>query len=424
VISVQLAQPGEHHMNNKNKSRSQRAPFIFVMVAAIVSWGVAIQTSAQKPSELFVNIDASKTDLTPQQQELLNRIRSESTAADTRLVRVRSQLLIPSPINLRVNLGKQFNVMRTETKSKDDSLTWIGKPQSASDAAVLIVKDGNVTGTIRTGDDLYSVRPLGGGLHVIIRQDGSKFPPEHPPNFELKEKKLPTETPTLSTADVSEIPKTLRILVAYTPRVATARPDIESFINLAIAETNLGYTNSHVNIRAELAHSCQVNYQESGNQESDLARFLSKNDSIMDEVHTLRDQYKADVSVLLIDDKSYCGTAGAIMATEDTAFVVVHYECATGYYSFAHEIGHLQGARHNLEMDPEINPFRYGHGYYNQVARWRTIMSYDCPTGCKRLPYWANPDITYGGLVMGTVDNSNDSRVLNETAAIITAFRN
>ncbi|HZG54421.1 MAG TPA: zinc-dependent metalloprotease family protein [Pyrinomonadaceae bacterium] len=70
----------------------------------------------------------------------------------------------------------------------------------------------------------------------------------------------------------------------------------------------------------------------------------------MKEVHELRDTHKADVCVLLIDSPLACGKADKIFATEDRAFAVVHYSCATGNYSFGHEIGHLQGASHNKEL--------------------------------------------------------------------------
>jgi hypothetical protein len=259
---------------------------------------------------------------------------------------------------------------------------------------------------------------------VVIRQDQNRFPPEHPPEFKLREKEAPKEVPSSSKADVSDAPKILRILVAYTPKVAAGNPDVNALINLAIAETNLGYTNSQINIRAELAYAYQVNYQESTSHDTDLDNFRNNNDSIMDEVHDIRNTYKADVCVLLIDNAQYCGTAAAILATESTAFAVVHFTCATGYYSFAHEIGHLQGARHNREADPEASPFRYGHGYYNELEKWRTIMSYNCNAGCPRLPYWSNPTVRYKGVTtMGTDDLENDSRVLNETAPIVTAFR-
>lgn len=58
-----------------------------------------------------------------------------------------------------------------------------------------------------------------------------------------------------------------------------------------------------------------------------------------------------DIGVFVIDNSSYCGLASGIDSTASTAFVAVHYDCMLGYYSFAHEIGHLHGARHNTQAD-------------------------------------------------------------------------
>ena len=409
-----------------NKHNHHYLLIAFAVLALLIGSFSEWSVTAQKPekADLFIEIDRTKTDLTPEQQQALSRIRSQETTVETRLVRVRTQLLTPSPLKLRVNLGKEFEVEKTETKPRDEGLTWIGKPLSATDSAVLVVNGNDVTGTVRSGSELYAIRPLGGGLHAVIRQDEKKFPPEHPPEFKPVENEAPKPLPGAIAADLPQAPQTLRVLVAYTPKVAAAVHDVDAMIRLAVEETNLGYANSNINLRAELAYEYQVNYQESGSHDTDLMNFRTPNDSLMDEVHQLRDTHKADVCVLLIDNPSYCGLASAILADENSAFAVVHYTCATGYYSFAHEIGHLQGARHNPEADPTMLPFSYGHGYSNPTANWRTIMSYDCPNGCPRLPYWANPQVKYHNLAMGDGDCCNDSRVLNETASTITAFRN
>ena len=48
----------------------------------------------------------------------------------------------------------------------------------------------------------------------------------------------------------------------------------------------------------------------------------------MDEIHGLRDKYKADVAVLIVDDPQGCGLATRVYADADKAFAVVHHECA------------------------------------------------------------------------------------------------
>ena len=80
-------------------------------------------------------------------------------------------------------------------------------------------------------------------------------------------------------------------------------------------------------------------------------RFADKGDGYMEEVHALRDKYKADVAVLFVHDPMGCGLATRVAAEADEAFAVVHHECATSMYSLAHEIGHIIGARHDYALD-------------------------------------------------------------------------
>ena len=57
------------------------------------------------------------------------------------------------------------------------------------------------------------------------------------------------------------------------------------------------------------------------------------------EAHTLRSTYGADVVALIIDDAQYCGIA-YLGPGIDLMFSVTAWNCATGYYTFGHEIGH------------------------------------------------------------------------------------
>ena len=111
-----------------------------------------------------------------------------------------------------------------------------------------------------------------------------------------------------------------------------------------------------------------------------------------------------------------------IPITTAVAFAAVYWGCATGYYSFAHEIGHLQSARHDPSTDPSTSPYSYGHGYrYTGSPDWRTIMAYDCPGGCPRLNYWSSPLKLYNGVAMGTASQSDNARVLNNTRNTVAA---
>jgi len=135
--------------------------------------------------------------------------------------------------------------------------------------------------------------------------------------------------------------------------------------------------------------------------------------------------YYADVVILVVDDSASCGIAYEIYAeNQDEAFAVVHYNCATGNYSFGHEIGHLQGADHDERR--EVNPYReYGHGYIEPDNRdWRTIMASGASCGgCTRIQYWSNPNESYDGDLTGTAAKEDNARVLRETSDEIAAFR-
>jgi hypothetical protein len=123
--------------------------------------------------------------------------------------------------------------------------------------------------------------------------------------------------------------------------------------------------------------------------------------------------------------------ASTIKATAATAFKVTDRSCATGYYSFGHEFGHLQGARHDTYVDSTNTPYSYGHGYVHRgsttATRWRTVMGYNdyCSVvgyNCTRLQYWSNPAKTWLGAAMG-VANTKNYLVLNNTDYTVANFR-
>ena len=129
----------------------------------------------------------------------------------------------------------------------------------------------------------------------------------------------------------------------------------------------------------------------------------------MDEIHGLRDKYRADVSILVLDDPKGCGLATRVRADADEAFAVVHHACAAANYTLAHEIGHLIGASHELS--------------YVNGTKWRDIMgSKESCGGCPRVPVWSSPTVLIKGEVAGTaiLDNAG---VIAEQAARVAAFR-
>ena len=338
-------------------------------------------------------------------------------------------------LSLPLPQGGQFNARRFNSyRSSTGSQVWIGKhtaaepgsPESAAEETVLVVREGRVTGTVRHGGKLYRIRPAPDGSHGVAEVDSSKFPRDHVESEYKKEVELsrPEAMPAAMNTVAPALLATpvIRVMVHYTPAAKGTTSDIAGLIDLAIAETNQGYINAGVDARVELAHSAPVSYTESGSNSTDRSRYADVDDRVMDEIHAQRNTYAADVGVLLTEGNSGCGN-GTIHASSTSAFVAVGADCATGNYSFGHELGHLFGARHNPEEDSTTTPYAYGHGFLSPNRDWRTIMAYPCTSSCPRINWWSNPAKTRNGVAMGTTTKSNNARVLNERAAVLAGFR-
>ena len=331
-----------------------------------------------------------------------------------------------------------------------NDFTWLGhltgEPYSQ---VILVVGDGVLVGNITTLDAFFQVRYAGGGVHAVSEIDQSAFPPELPPVAAP----LGDRTVIPSSLVGGDDQPSIDLLVVYTPAAKTragGSKRMRELIYLAVAETNLSYENSQLDQRLNLVHFEEVSYDEETFPEA-LSHLTHPTDGVMDNVHTLRDTYAADEVVLLIEDYTACGLAWLMMEVspdfETYAFAVVNQSCATGNYSFGHELGHNMGAQHDwyeyLKSFGLPPAYPYSFGYVNASAGWRTIMAYDTECvdrglDCSRLPYWSNPDLTLGdepmgvpegtstGCVIGEYDPNCDAdnrKTLNATASIVASFR-
>ena len=362
-------------------------------------------------------------DLSPSQSRILSAVRNLPTTAEVQIVRLNvdslmanSKIIFPTGSNTTVEI-----LANTRQTLGPQRFLWTGQVDALPPGTTTMAVEGNaVTASIQTVSSFYRIQPLGNGAHALVKLDVTKFPPDHHPAFNERNRR-PRDLPPFVKKPAGDLSITdLTVLVAYTPAVGSELASITGLVQQAFTESNDSYANSGVRIRLvpATAQPVPVNYIESGSHDADLSAFMNSHDGKMDEIHKVRNEQRADIAILLINDGSYCGTSTQVLASKESAFSVVHYNCATGpIFSFIHEIGHLQGALHNPEVDNAVVPFPYGHGYMDEKRNRRTIMSYDCPISCPRMPQWARPT------EWGTADISNDARVLNETANYIASFR-
>jgi hypothetical protein len=110
----------------------------------------------------------------------------------------------------------------------------------------------------------------------------------------------------------------------------------------------------------------------------------------------------------------------------DHAFAVVPVNCATGVYSFAHEMGHIMGADHNEGKGTDSPPFLFSRGYEDPSKAWHTIMASTTATceadACPpRVLYWSNPLVNYLSKPTGT-GAADNAQALNSTGLTVAAF--
>ena len=313
--------------------------------------------------------------------------------------------------------------------SHPDHTAYFGRLEG-TDAGelVVVVRNGVVAGSIRGGGKLFQIRFAGGNIHEVQEIDPDLLPPDSEPLRATEEGPAAESAGAVIAADDGT---RIDVLVAYT---ATARAAaggtnaIRALIDLGIAETNQAYLNSGAVQRVRLVGTVEVAYTESGDTGDDLNRLRLTADGNMDEVHALRNTYGADL-VHLIVNSGGCGIAYAMDEVSSSfasfAFGVTRRSCVSPNLSFAHEMGHNMGLRHDRYVDLSNSPYAYSHGYVNQAAfapgasadkRWRTAMAYndECAAagfGCPRLMYFSDPSNSYNGDPMGVAGTAPSSSV-------------
>lgn len=271
-------------------------------------------------------------------------------------------------------------------------------------------------------------------------------------------------TPQADTGDIIDV------MFVYTPAAAShsgGASAMLSRIDSMVNVTNNTYAASGVNQRLRLVHSAQVSYSEytTGQAQAEghpttmhaslnHATFLGgESDGFstpdpngrVDAIHSLRDEYRADLVVFLTLETSYdyCGL-GWILSSTDMNFIqwtqrygmnVVDIRCWSGGYTAAHELGHNMGGMHDrFNAGTGFTPvYSYAYGYQDPGQNFVTVMAYptggNCPPNwtngvCSPIGRWSSPFQSYNGRPLGTNSpGTNMVQTLNNTAVVIANFR-
>lgn len=237
--------------------------------------------------------------------------------------------------------------------------------------------------------------------------------------------------------------ESMDVMVVWTKRAECKNSDLDSGctltkqtrtnmfakINLAVDETNVAFSLSGINTELRLVHAyLDENYEES-DMKSALEDITSTFDGKMDDVHDKRQKFSADLVSFWIDSTS-CGLAW-VGPHRNYMFSVVNWACATGYFSFGHELVHNVGCNHDRGSEGKCSSAGANFGYRDKNARFRDIMSYDCKSGqcdnvigksCTRVQRFSNRVVKYNGYSIGDSNCDCASRVNTNTIQVANYF--
>lgn len=346
------------------------------------------------------------------------------TLTDTDLAeRIELDWLLPDGTRLR--LLRDYVLERS-----DDDYSWVGHTERDFGNAVIVVRGGSLTAQVQVDGRQFKIRPLGDGTFALFEESPTAYPErergEAPDYVEVPASAKATAA-TGAARSSSQVNCPTRVLVTYTDEVALAHADPRGEIQLATDFFNVACASALVDHRLEIARIVELADPE-GPGPVDPGVYLNAlridGDGLYDEVHALRDLYDADLVTGVIQNMGqYCGLGYLGPLPASYAFSLSDYGCIAGNLTYAHELGHNYGARHDSYVDGNGTD---NHGYVNTVARWRTVMAYnrectDQGFNCPRQQFWSNPAVNFQGDPTGIVGDSDNQATLDNAYANMAA---
>ncbi len=335
---------------------------------------------------------------------------------------------------------------------RNKARVWRGRVRGEQESDVtLAIRGTKMVGTILSDQRLYKIEPAEDNRHRLVEIDEDAMRPDHhplvvpddgtpadppAPEPDLQQPGAAAATDTVATA-AATTNTIVDLLVVYTKTARVkqgGKAAMNALIAMSVDLANQAYTNSKIAMQLRLVRAAEVAYSETGNISTDLTRLRNTTDGFMDSVHQLRNQYKADLVALIVDNGgAYCGIAyvmanGPRASFASYAFSVTDRDCVANN-TLTHELGHNMGDAHDRATGG-TGAYPYSYGYRDTIGKFRTIMAYPCPNvSCPRVKYFSNPRILINGRPAGIdhridpANSADNARSMNEGRNVIAAWR-
>ncbi len=240
----------------------------------------------------------------------------------------------------------------------------------------------------------------------------------------FSEKKKEQQGGIFSNNELSEN-TTIDVLVAYTKNAKSWAflnsdyGDIEAEIAQAfnLSQTALDNSNIPVTLRVVYLHEVDYNELFDGKSSGERLRLMTASpnfnpfgieDGEMDELHTLRDLYGADLVTLMAQVDDTGGIAWRLSnryGSPTFGFSLNRVQQITSGYTLVHELGHNMGNSHSRTQTVQQatilgGVFQESVGYQDYIQGIHTIMAYSAE-GLDQVPVFSSPDINFQNSVAG-----------------------
>lgn len=380
-----------HRLNWKTMPRKIFACVFFYLLN--LSYLFAQST---EPETLFEQVNVEQTPLSNLQKKVLDYVQNDSATIRFAVVKINPALLLKErAINLNLFPNEFFITATDKIDQRGEwDFSWHGNAPGHFSNILLTTYKEAVAGYIIIDDNYFNVRSIGNGLHVLVQADPRKSGRCGTGSASTSTFSFRDKNPALGQSEIFNASKTdnlsrtmsntvIKVLVAYTTAakdLAGGESGITAIINSAKYAANVSYTNSAVAIELQIAKTEEIlNFSETDEYQVDALKYCGQSakhssmlidfkegNGAMASIPNLRGLYGGDVAVLLVAPgflpDNDVGQAFDINVSADQAFCVVNYDYAAagGSWTFAHEIGHLQGGRHNNPPIDVITPILMG----------------------------------------------------------------
>lgn len=304
--------------------------------------------------------------------------------------------------------------------------TWYGTLIGHEGSTFLLARRGNeLHGTFHTldgGNDLLRLWPRGGGRHFVrAYASGVARCGGHEDH---------TDPATAELGTCNDSPDTIRVLCVATRQAMAAEPSWLTIIQGAVGQLNLDLLSTQASppLRAVMVGPLIWNYTQSCPAAQNAYTVDLNALAGSTEIAAYRNATQADLVAAFLSRNTNCTgtTAGRAysIATPSSSYVEGFCVNAINLASdvLPHEVGHTLGACHQSTGSScggvsynEAHEFVSG-GSIRRTRMWAEISS-------AVVPLFSNPNLTMGGISIGTFSHDNARRIREVRQAVANYYR-